>query len=66
MEGCFNSGRDISVAASLPNSENTSKSITVVSHIYDPSFATLALVENIGGAYMRDLTFCLMNTPGHA
>ena len=36
---------------------------TVVSCIYAPSFATLALVESIGGAYMRDLTFYLANMP---
>jgi len=34
-----------------------------VSRIYAPPFATLALVENVGGAYMRDLTFYLANTP---
>ena len=27
---------------------------TVVSHIYAPCFATLVLVESVGGAYMRD------------
>ena len=37
--------------------------ITVVSRIYAPLFATLALVENVGGAYMWDLTFHLANTP---
>ena len=37
--------------------------ITVVSRIYAPRFATLALVESIGGAYMRDLTFYLANVP---
>ena len=37
--------------------------VTVVSRIYAPLFATLALVESVGGAYMRDLTFYLMNTP---
>ena len=37
--------------------------ITVVSRIYAPRFATLVLVENVGGAYMRDLTFYLANTP---
>ena len=31
----------------------------VVSRIYAPCFATLALVESVGGAYMRDLTFYL-------
>jgi len=31
--------------------------------IYAPCFATLALVESVGGAYMRDLTFYLANTP---
>ena len=36
---------------------------TVVSRIYAPPFATLAIVENVGGAYMRDLTFYLANTP---
>jgi len=34
-----------------------------VSRIYAPRFATLALVESAGGAYMRDLTFYLANTP---
>ena len=32
---------------------------TVVSRIHAPSFATLELVESIGGAYMRDQTFHL-------
>jgi len=36
---------------------------TVVSRIYAPRLATLALVESVGGAYMRDLTFYLANTP---
>ena len=36
---------------------------TIVSRIYAPRFATLALVESVGGAYMRDLTFYLANTP---
>ena len=36
---------------------------TVVSRIYAPRFATLTLVESVGGAYMRDLTFYLTNTP---
>ena len=36
---------------------------TIVSRIYAPPFATLALVENVGGAYMRGLTFYLANTP---
>ena len=36
---------------------------TVVSHIYAPPFATLMQVENVGGAYMRDLTFYPANTP---
>ena len=40
-----------------------STEITVVSRLYAPPFATLALVENVGGAYMRDLTFYLANTP---
>jgi len=31
--------------------------------MYAPRFATLALVESIGGAYMRGLTFYLANTP---
>ena len=35
---------------------------TVVSHIYAPRFATLALVESVRGAYMQDLTFYLANT----
>ena len=34
-----------------------------MSRIYAPTFATLVLVENVGGAYMRDLTFYLANTP---
>ena len=34
-----------------------------VPHIRPPPFATLAPVENVGGAYMRDLTFYLVNTP---
>ena len=37
--------------------------ITVVFRTYAPRFATLALVKNVGGAYMRDLTFYLANTP---
>ena len=36
--------------------------VTVVSRIYAPRFATLALVESVRGAYMRDLTFYLANT----
>ena len=36
---------------------------TVVSRIYAPRFATLALVESVGGTYMRDLTFYLANMP---
>ena len=32
--------------------------------MYAPCFATLALVESVGGgAYMQDLTFYLVNTP---
>ena len=31
--------------------------------IYAPRFATLVLVDSVGGAYMRDLTFYLANTP---
>ena len=34
-----------------------------MSRIYAPRYATLALVKNVGGAYMRDLTFYLANTP---
>ena len=34
---------------------------TVASCIYAPRFATLALVESVGGACMRDLTFYLAN-----
>ena len=34
-----------------------------MSRIYAPPFATLALVENVGGAYMRDVTFYLPNMP---
>ena len=33
------------------------------SRIYTPRFATLTLVESVGGAYMWDLTFYLANTP---
>jgi len=40
-----------------------SKESTVVSRIYAPPFAILTLVENVEGAYMRDLTFYLANTP---
>jgi len=36
---------------------------TIASRIYAPHFATLALVESVGGAYMWDLTFYLVNTP---
>ena len=36
---------------------------TIVSHIYAPHFATLALLESIGGAYMQDLQFYFANTP---
>ena len=36
---------------------------TIVSCIYAPCFATLALVESVGGACMRDLTFYLTNMP---
>ena len=35
---------------------------TVVSRKYAPPFATLALVQNAGGAYARDVTFFLMIT----
>jgi len=34
-----------------------------VSCIYAPCFATLTLVESVGGDYMRDLTFYPANTP---
>ena len=34
-----------------------------MSRIYAPRFATLTLVESVGGAYMWDLTFYLANTP---
>ena len=34
-----------------------------MSRIYAPRFAALTLVESVGGAYMRDLTFYLANTP---
>jgi len=37
--------------------------ITIVPHIYAPSFVTLVLVESIVGAYMQVLTFYLANTP---
>ena len=36
---------------------------TVVSRIYAPRFATLTLVERVGGTYMWGLTFYLANTP---
>jgi len=36
---------------------------TVVFRIYTLDFATLAPVESVGGAYMRDVTFYLANTP---
>ena len=40
------------------------KAFIIVSRIYALRFATLALVESMGagGAYMRDLTFYLVNT----
>ena len=41
----------------------TASSEQTHTHIYAPRFATLALVESGGGAYMRDLTFYLENTP---
>ena len=37
--------------------------ITVVSRKYAPPFATLALVQNAGGAYMQDATISLAITP---
>jgi len=43
--------------------QHKAKRYTIVSRIYAPSFATLALVESVSGAYMRDLTFYLENTP---
>ena len=36
---------------------------TVVSRKYAPPFATLALVQNVGGAYTRDATISLAITP---
>ena len=36
---------------------------TVVSRKYAPTFATLALVQNAGGAYTRDATIFLAITP---
>ena len=36
---------------------------TVVSRKYAPPFATLALVQNAGGAYTRDATISLVITP---
>ena len=36
---------------------------TVVSRKYAPSFATLTLVQNVGGAYTRDTTISLAITP---
>ena len=36
---------------------------TIVSHKYTPPFATLALVQNAGGAYTRDATISLVITP---
>ena len=38
-------------------------SYTVVSRKYAPPFATLALVQTVGGAYTRDATFSLAITP---
>ena len=38
-------------------------SCTVVSRKYAPPFATLALVQNAGGAYTRDATIPLAITP---
>ena len=35
----------------------------IVSHKYTPPFATLALVQNAGGAYTRDATISLAITP---
>jgi len=35
----------------------------IVTCIYAPRFATLALVKSVGGAYMRDQTFYLVYTP---
>ena len=37
--------------------------ITVVSRKYAPPFATLASVQNAGGAYTRDATISLVITP---
>ena len=34
-----------------------------MSHKHAPLFATLALVQSTGGAYTRDVTFSLANTP---
>ena len=39
------------------------KATAVVSRKYAPPFATLALVENAGGAYTRDATISLAITP---
>ena len=36
---------------------------TVVSRKYAPPFATLVLVQNVGGAYTRDATISLAITP---
>ena len=36
---------------------------TVVSRKYAPPFATLALVQNVGGAYTRDATISLAIMP---
>jgi len=43
------------------NTDNTASSepYTVVSRIYAPRFATLALVESVGGAYTWDLTIII-------
>ena len=37
--------------------------ITVVSHKYAPPFATLASVQNVGGAFARGATISLVITP---
>ena len=42
---------------------STNMNTTVVSRIYAPCFANLALVESVRGTYMQDLTFYRAYTP---
>ena len=52
--------RGTNVVVTLNGQMSTS---TVVSHKYAPPFATLASVQNAGGAYTRDATISLAITP---